>query len=88
MEGLPRSHSLEPGEARFRLQSPPDELWGLIRLCNEFGVSKSMIYEWIRSGRLPQPWLRRGGRSFWAPEAVRPALERYWHRMGRDKREA
>jgi predicted DNA-binding transcriptional regulator AlpA len=88
METLPRSHSLEPGEPRFQLQAPPNELWSLTRLCNEFGVSQSTIYEWIRSGRLPQPWLRRKGKSSWAPETVRPALERYWLRMGRDKREA
>jgi hypothetical protein len=88
MSTLPRSHSLEPGEPLFQLQSPPDELWSLTRLCNEFGVTKSMIYQWTRSGRLPQPWLHRNGRSFWAPETVRPALERYWHRIGRDKQEA
>lgn len=88
MATLPRSQSLEPGEPPFQLQSPPAVLWGLTRLCDEFGVSESMIYEWIRSGRLPRPWLCRAGRSFWAPEAVRPALERYWHRMGRESREA
>ena len=47
-----------------------------------------MIYEWIRSGRLPKPWLHRDGKSFWAPETVRPALERYWHRTGKVVREA
>jgi hypothetical protein len=66
MEYLPRSQSLEHGESRFQLQSPPNELWSLTRLCDEFGVSKSMIHGWIRSGRLLQAWLRRGGRSFWA----------------------
>jgi hypothetical protein len=87
MSTSPHSQPLEPGDP-FQLQSPPDELWNLSRLCNEFGVSKPMIYEWIRLGRLPQPWLRRKGKSFWAPETVWPALERYWHRMGRDKQEA
>jgi hypothetical protein len=85
--------SLAHGSARsdsppYRLEAPPNELWSLTRLCNEFRVSRSMIYEWIREGQLPQPWLRRRGKSFWAPEQVRPALERYWHQMGRDKREA
>jgi hypothetical protein len=77
MDAHPRSQRQEPGEQPFRLRSPPNELWNLIRLCNEFGVSKAIIYEWIRSGRLPVPWVRRGGKSFWAPETVRPALERY-----------
>jgi hypothetical protein len=82
--------SLAPGEELpFRLQCPPNELWGLTRLRNEFGgVSKTTIYEWIRLGRLPQPWVRRRGKSYWAPETVWPALERYRRRMGSDKREA
>jgi hypothetical protein len=64
-------------EPPFRLQSPPNELWGLTRLRNELGgVSKSTIYEWVRSGRLSKPWTHRKGRSYWAPEAVRPALGR------------
>lgn len=84
----PRFSRQEPEDPRFRLQSPPNELWGLTRLQSEFGVSKSMIYEWIRSGRLPKPWLHRDGKSFWAPETVRPALERYRHRMGTEMREA
>jgi hypothetical protein len=78
----------EPREPAFRLQASPDELWSLIRLCNEFGVSKRRIYQWIESGRLPRPGLHRNGKSFWAPEAVRPVLQRYWHRMGRETREA
>jgi hypothetical protein len=72
----------------FRLEAPPNELWSLARLCKEFGVSKTSIYEWIRLGRLPRPWLRRGRRQLWAPETVRPALERYWRRRGRDNKEA
>jgi predicted DNA-binding transcriptional regulator AlpA len=78
-----------PGpDVPYRLEPPPNELWNLARLCNEFAVSESTIYGWIREGRLPRPWPRRGGRSLWAPEAVRPALERYRHRMGRESREA
>ena len=84
MSAYPRSHPLGPGEPPFRLQALPNELWTLTLLGDEFGVSKSTIYEWIRLGRLPQPWVRRKGKSLWAPETVRPALERYWRRMGRE----
>jgi predicted DNA-binding transcriptional regulator AlpA len=88
MDDHPRSQREGPREPIFRLQSSPDELWSLTRLCNEFGVSKATIYDWIRSSRLPRPWLHRDRRSFWAPETVRPTLERYRHRMGKEMREA
>jgi hypothetical protein len=75
-------------EAPFELEAPSNELWSLVRLRREFGVSDTTIWNWVRSGRLPRPWLHRNGKSFWAPETVRPALERYRHRMGRETREA
>jgi hypothetical protein len=88
MDRSPRSLRQESGEPAFQLRAPPDELWSLVRLCNEFGLSERRVYQLIESGRLPRPWLHRNGKAFWAPEAVRPALERYWHRMGRETREA
>jgi predicted DNA-binding transcriptional regulator AlpA len=81
MDNLPPSRALEPDEPPFRLESPPNELWALDRIREEFGgVSKTTIYDWIRAGRLPRPWVHRGGRSLWAPELVRPALDRWKRR--------
>jgi hypothetical protein len=67
-------------EPPFHLEPPPNELWSRSRLASEFGVTESTIDRWVKSGRLPQPWTRRRGRSLWAPEIVEPALRR--HRQG------
>jgi hypothetical protein len=69
-------------EPPFKLEAPPNELWTLKRMCREFGVDDSMIHRWVADGRLPKPWVRRGGRPLWAPEQVRPAFSRRQHRLG------
>jgi hypothetical protein len=70
---MPTQHADEP----FRLEPPPNELWDKRRMAREFGVTESTIDRWVRGGRLPQPWVRRRGRSLWAPERVEPTLSRH-----------
>jgi hypothetical protein len=70
---MPTPHADEP----FRLQPPPNELWGRSRMASEFGVTESTIDRWVRDGRLPRPWTHRRRRPLWAPETVEPALRRH-----------
>ncbi len=70
----------KPDLPPFRLTGPPDELWGTVRLCAEFGVEAGTIWEWVGTGKLPRPWTRRGRKVFWAPEQAQPALMRHKHR--------
>jgi hypothetical protein len=67
----------QPADEPFRLQPPPNELWGRGRMAREFAVTESTIDSWVRSGKLPRPWTRHRGRPLWAPEAVEPALRRH-----------
>jgi hypothetical protein len=65
----------------FELESAPNQRWNSKAVAALFDVSVDAISGLVSLGRIPPPWLKRKGRSYWAPEQVRPYLEgcRYRH---------
>jgi hypothetical protein len=72
----------------FRLESPPDALWGMARMVNELLADDQTIRRWVRERRLPGPCLHRRGRAYWDPADVNFFRRQRLHRIGAEMGEA
>ena len=72
----------------FRLESLPDDLWGMARMVNELRADDQTIRRWVREGRLVGPILRRGGRAYWDPADIDFFRRQRLHRIGAEMKEA
>jgi predicted DNA-binding transcriptional regulator AlpA len=67
----------DPSAPSFVLEAPPNELWPIDRVVWELAATgPGAVWHLIREGRMPRPVKYKNG-SFWRPEEVRPAIERY-----------
>jgi hypothetical protein len=72
----------------FRLESLPDDLWGMARMVNELRADDQTIRRWVRERRLPGPCLHRRGRAYWDPADVNFFRRQRLHRIGAEMGEA
>jgi hypothetical protein len=67
-------------EPRFQLEAAPARLYSLATIAGLFNCTPRKVLAAVRTGLLPQPWFTKGRTQLWAPEKIRPFLDR--HRDG------